>query len=181
MSYGTVSQFNSLAWQKHALSATVSFDGVEKTSAAVECDVTGLPYRAAPPKSIDSDPLYGWTKGNGNAFNWENDYLQLGVSAGKSEHTVYKTYYIPADINVNISGKIAAHNAPVNTTCSILLGNETVMSVNSDGSVFNYKTSTIESTVAKTMTKSSNVITLKNSYSVTSSWGRIYYVNIMYR
>ena len=181
LSYGTVSQFNSLAWQKHALSATVSFDGVEKTSAAVECDVTGLPYRAAPPKSIDSDPLYGWTKGNGNAFNWENDYLQLGVSAGKSEHTVYKTYYIPADINVNISGKIAAHNAPVNTTCSILLGNETVMSVNSDGSVFNYKTSTIESTVAKTMTKSSNVITLKNSYSVTSSWGRIYYVNIMYR
>ena len=181
LSYGTVSQFNSLAWQKHALSATVSFDGVEKTSAAVECDVTGLPYRAAPPKSIDSDPLYGWTKGNGNVFKWENDYLQLGVSAGQDEHTVYKTYYIPANIDVNISGKIAAHNAPINTTCSILLGNETVMSVNSDGGVFNYKTSTIESTVAKTMTKSSNVITLKNSYSVTSSWGRIYYVNIMYR
>lgn len=179
--YGTSTQFNSLAWQKHALSATVSFDGVEKTSAAVDCHVTGLPYRAEPPKSIDSEPLYGWTKGSGNVFNWESDYLQLGVSAGQGEHTVYKNYYIPADINVNVSAKIAAHNAPINTTCSILMGEETVMSVYSDGGVFNYNTNTIESTVAKTMTTSSNVITLKNSYSMTSSWGRIYYVNILYR
>lgn len=180
-SFGEAVQFNSLAWQKHALSATISFDGVEQTSSPVDCHVTGLPYRAEPPKSVDSDSLYGWTEGNGNTFNWENDYLQLGVSAGQREHTVYKAYYIPADINVNISAKIAAHNAPVETICSILIGNETVMSVNSNGSWINYNTNTLESTVAKTMTTSSNVITLKNSYSVTSSWGRIYYVNILYR
>lgn len=179
--FGTISQLNSLAWQKHALTATVSFDGVEKTSSSLDCHVTGLPYRAAPPKSINSDPLNGWTEGNGNAFNWENDYLQLGVSAGKGEHTVYKTYYIPTNINVNISAKIAAHNAPVETICSILIGDETVMSVNSNGSWINYNTNTIESTIAKTMTPSSNLITLKNSYSVTRSWGRIYYINILYR
>lgn len=181
LSYGTSTQFTSLAWQKHALTATVSFDGVEKTSSPLDCHVTGLPYRAEPPKSIDSDSLYGWTAGNGNVFNWGNEYLQLGVSAGQGEHTVYKTYYIPTDINVNISAKIAAHNAPINTTCSILMGEETVMSVYSDGGVFNYNTNTMESTVAKIMTTSSNVITLKNSYSMTSSWGRIYYVNILYR
>lgn len=179
--FGTPTEFNSLAWQKHTLTATVTFDGVEKTSSLLDCHVTGLPYKAAPPKSINSDPLYGWIEGNGNAFNWENDYLQFGVSAGQREHTVYKTYYIPTDINVNISAKIAAHNAPVETICSILIGDETVMSVNSNGSWIDYNTNTVESTVAKIMTTSSNVVTLKNSYSVTSSWGRIYYINILYR
>lgn len=178
--FGTATQFNSLAWQKHALSATVSFDGVEKTSMPLDCHVTGLPYKAAPPRNINSDPLYGWTEGEGNAFNWENDYLQLGVSAGQQEHTVYKTYYIPTDINVNISAKIAAHNAPVETICSILIGDETVMSVNSNGSWFDYNTNTVESTVTKIMTTSSNIVTLKNSYSVTSSWGRIYYINLSF-
>ncbi len=181
LSYGEATQFNSLAWQKHALTATVSFDGIEETSLPVECDVTGLPYRAAPPKSSDSDPLYGWVEGKGDTFKWENDYLQLGISGFSGEHTVYKTYYVPTDINVNISGKISAHNAPINTTCSILMGDETVMSVNSDGGAFNYKTSTKEETVPTTMRPSSNVVTLKNSYSVTRSWGRIYYINILYR
>lgn len=181
LSYGEATQFNSLAWQKHALTATVSFDGIEETSLPVECDVTGLPYRAAPPKSSDSDPLYGWVEGKGDTFKWENDYLQLGISGFSGEHTVYKTYYVPTDINVNISGKISAHNAPINTTCSILMGDETVMSVNSDGGAFDYKTSTKEETVPTTMRPSSNVVTLKNSYSVTRSWGRIYYINILYR
>lgn len=179
--YGTSTQFNSLPWQKHALSATVSFDGVRVTSSPLDCHVTGLPYRAAPPKSSDSDPLYGWVEGKGDTFKWENDYLQLGISGFSGEHTVYKTYYVPTDINVNISGKISAHNAPINTTCSILMGDETVMSVNSDGGAFDYKTSTKEETVPTTMRPSSNVVTLKNSYSVTRSWGRIYYINILYR
>ena len=179
--FGTPTKFNSLAWQKHTLTATITFDEVEITSSPVECDVTGLPYRATPPKSSDSDPLYGWEEGKGDTFKWENDYLQLGISGFSGEHTVYKTYYVPTDINVNISGKISAHNAPINTTCSILMGDETVMSVNSDGGAFDYKTSTKEETVPTTMRPSSNVVTLKNSYSVTRSWGRIYYINILYR
>ncbi len=179
--FGTPTEFNSLAWQKHTLTATITFDEVEITSSPVECDVTGLPYRATPPKSSDSDPLYGWEEGKGDSFKWENDYLQLGISGFSGEHTVYKTYYVPTDINVNISGKISAHNAPINTTCSILMGDETVMSVNSDGGAFDYKTSTKEETVPTTMRPSSNVVTLKNSYSVTRSWGRIYYINILYR
>lgn len=179
--FGTPTEFNSLAWQKHTLTATITFDEVEMTSSPVECDVTGLPYRATPPKSSDSDPLYGWVEGKGDTFKWENDYLQLGISGFSGEHTVYKTYYVPTDINVNISGKISAHNALINTTCSILMGDETVMSVNSDGGAFDYKTSTKEETVPTTMRPSSNVVTLKNSYSVTRSWGRIYYINILYR
>lgn len=179
--FGTPTEFNSLAWQKHTLTATITFDEVEITSSPVECDVTGLPYRATPPKSSDSDPLYGWEEGKGDTFKWENDYLQLGISGFSGEHTVYKTYYVPTDINVNISGKISAHNALINTTCSILMGDETVMSVNSDGGAFDYKTSTKEETVPTTMRPSSNVVTLKNSYSVTRSWGRIYYINILYR
>lgn len=102
LSYGTVSQFNSLAWQKHALSATVSFDGVEKTSAAVECDVTGLPYRAEPPKNTGNNP---WIDAAGNN-DWNNDCVKLYYAAATYPRIESPTFHIPSDIKVGISTKI---------------------------------------------------------------------------
>ena len=100
--YGTVSQFNSLAWQKHALSATVSFDGVEKTSVAVECDVTGLPYRAEPPKNTGNNP---WIDAAGNN-DWNNDCVKLYYAAATYPRIESPTFHIPSDIKVGISTKI---------------------------------------------------------------------------
>ena len=70
--FGTATQFNSLAWQKHALSATVSFDGVEKTSLPVECDVTGLPYTLKHPANN-----YGWYTIEGNDIRYNDNSIHL--------------------------------------------------------------------------------------------------------
>lgn len=179
---GASASLSNLSWARHQLTASVTFDNTTKTtSKPYACDVTGLPYKAVPPKSESSDPIYGWTTDQGNAFNWTDTYLQLGVSSGQRVHTVYKQFYIPSSINCTLNAKIAAHNAPVNTTCSILLGDQTIMSVYSNGGGFNYNTTELEDSKAITMTNSDFKIVLKNSYSVTASWGRFYYVNINYR
>lgn len=100
--YGTVSQFNSLAWQKHALSATVSFDGVEKTSAAVDCHVTGLPYKAEPPKNTGNNP---WIDAAGNN-DWNNDCVKLYYAAATYPRIESPTFHIPSDIKVGVSTRI---------------------------------------------------------------------------
>lgn len=169
-----------LSWSSHTLKVSMTFDNrtVSKTQTH---HITGLPYRASPPVSVSTSSVYGWTNGEGNAQKWESGYLQLGVHGSKQVQTAYKDFYIPSTINVSLSSKIAAHNAPVNTTCSIIIGSSTVLSVSSGGSVIDYKTTEKEETVSTQMTTSDYRVTLKNSYSVTSSWGRIYYVNILYR
>lgn len=176
----TYDDVTATAFGQYDFTASVTFDGVART-ASYPCHITGLPHMSSPPKSLEADSVNGWTIGSGNAHNWENGYLQLGVSGGRQEHTVYKDFHIPASINISLSAKISAHNAPVNTTCSISIGSTTVMSVDSDGGAFNYKTTEKIDTINTNMGSSSNKVTLKNSYSVTSSWGRIYYVNILYR
>lgn len=170
-----------LSWAPHTHQVELTFDNKTISSVKNTHHITGLPHRSSPPKSTDADPVNGWTEGNGNVHKWESGYLQLGVSGGQQEHTVYKDFHIPADIDVSLASKIAAHNAPVNTTCSVLIGSTTVLSVYSDGGAFNYKTTEKEETVLTKMDSSSERITLKNSYSVTSSWGRVYYVNVLYR
>lgn len=170
-----------LSWAPHTHQVELTFDNETISSVKNTHHITGLPHRSSPPKSTDADPVNGWTEGNGNVHKWESGYLQLGVSSGQQEHTVYKDFHIPADIDVSLASKIAAHNAPVNTTCSVLIGSTTVLSVYSDGGVFNYKTTEKEETVLTKMDSSSERITLKNTYSVTSSWGRVYYVNVLYR
>lgn len=177
----TEQSITDFTWGAHTVKATVTFDGVEIESGPRTHHITGLPYRASPPVSVSTSAMFGWTNGEGNAQNWGSEYLQLGVHGSKQVQTAYKDFYIPSTINVSLSSKIAAHNAPVNTTCSILIGSATVMSVDSDGHAFNYKTTEKEDTVSTQMTTSANRVTLRNSYSVTSSWGRIYYVNILYR
>lgn len=169
-----------LSWSSHSLTVSFTFDGTTKSTTQTH-HITGLPYRASPPVSVSKSSVYGWTNGEGNAQNWESGYLQLGVHGSKQVQTAYKEFYIPSTIDVSLSSKIAAHNAPVNTTCSILIGSSTVMSVESGGSVINYKTTEKEATVPTQMSSSNYRVTLRNSYSVTSSWGRIYYVNILYR
>jgi len=176
----TASDKTGAAWGERTLTATFTFDGVSLNGSS-KCHITGLPYTAAPPVSSSTDSVRGWIADKGNAHDWNSGYLQLGVSGTKQEHTAYKDFHIPNNINISLASKIAAHNQPINTTCSILLGSNTLMSVDSGGGMFNYKTTEKEETISTTMTSSSKRVTLRNSYSVTSSWGRVYYVRINYR
>lgn len=102
LSFGEVAQFNSLAWQKHELSATVSFDSVEKTSLPLDCHVTGLPYRAEPPRNTGAHP---WKDVAGNN-DWYDDCVKLYYSAATYPRIVSPTFHIPSDIKVGISTKI---------------------------------------------------------------------------
>lgn len=71
LSYGTVSQFNSLAWQKHVLTATVSFDGVNSPS-SLDCHVTGLPYTLKHPANN-----YGWYTIEGSDIRYNDNSIHL--------------------------------------------------------------------------------------------------------
>ena len=104
LSYGTVSQFNSLAWQKHALTATVSFDGVEKTSLPVECDVTGLPYRAEPPRNTGNNPWRIIQNGAVNYIEFNDTYVLL-KSDGTHPIIGSSPFYIPKNINFKLQSK----------------------------------------------------------------------------
>ena len=70
--FGTASELNSLAWQKHELTATVSFDGGKNTSSPIECDVTGLPYTLKHPANN-----YGWYTIDGNDIQYNDNSIHL--------------------------------------------------------------------------------------------------------
>ena len=170
LSYGTVSQFNSLAWQKHALSATVSFDGVEKTSAAVECDVTGLPYRADPPTQGD------WS---GNPTEWNAEYVRFQLT-GQNE--ISKSFYVPSDVNVSVYQDVHVRRATVATDYKLYLGDVTLCTL-SPG----YMSSVDEKKAYNgVMTSSNPTIKCYNSYGNPSSIvegtnAKVYEIAVSYR
>ena len=122
LSFGEAVQFNSLAWQKHALSATVSFDGVEQTSLPVDCHVTGLPYRANPPSNSGEHP---WTEDQENwgveYFNWRESEIEMYVDnlTGDYLRIGSPRFHMPEntiDINIYLSAHGYYHKGLISTT-----------------------------------------------------------------
>ena len=120
--YGTSTQFNSLPWQKHALSATVSFDGVRVTSSPLDCHVTGLPYRANPPSNSGEHP---WTEDQENwgveYFNWRESEIEMYVDnlTGNYLRIGSPRFHIPEntiDINIYLSAHGYYHKGLISTT-----------------------------------------------------------------
>lgn len=104
LSFGTGTQFNSLAWQKHMLSATVSFDEVKKTSLPVECDVTGLPYTLKHPANN-----YGWYKIEGTSIDFSDDHIYLETAGGESI-VGSPSFYIPTTLDFSLSCQYEKNN-----------------------------------------------------------------------
>ena len=176
LSYGTVSQFNSLAWQKHALSATVSFDGVEKTSAAVECDVTGLPYM---PSAMVKDD---WNLASWNC-EYENGAIQLGGVSGSGECSATSTmaFHIPNNIGVklttNVTVKAYWFIGTINTTFTINVNDATIISQNSDGQT-DGKNYSLSGT--STFSPGACKIRLNSSYTAAGPWSKVHSLHILY-
>ena len=174
--YGTVSQFNSLAWQKHALSATVSFDGVEKTSAAVECDVTGLPYM---PSAMVKDD---WNLASWNC-EYENGAIQLGGVSGSGECSATSTmaFHIPNNIGVklttNVTVKAYWFIGTINTTFTINVNDATIISQNSDGQT-DGKNYSLSGT--STFSPGACKIRLNSSYTAAGPWSKVHSLHILY-
>lgn len=174
--YGTVSQFNSLAWQKHALSATVSFDGVEKTSAAVECDVTGLPYK--PSAMIEAD----WDLASWNC-EYENGAIQLGGVSGSGECSATSTmaFHIPNNIGVKLTTNVTVTAywfiGTINTTFTVNVNDATIISQNSDGQT-DGKNYSLSGT--STFSPGACKIRLNSSYPAAGPWSKVYSLHILY-
>lgn len=177
--FGTASELNSLAWQKHALTATVSFDGVEKTSLPVECDVTGLPY--VPSAMVESD----WDLASRNC-KYDNGIIQLGGIAGSGECTATSkmAFYIPENIGIKIDTNVTIRASHIiwwqNTTFTVNVNGTTIISQYSDNQ--DNDNSGKNYTLSGTGSFSSGAceVKLNSDYSATGPWSKVHSLHILY-
>lgn len=182
LSFGTVSELNSLAWQKHELSATVLFDDVEIKSSPVECDVTGLPYKANPPRKTGANP---WKDVAGNN-NWNDDCVQLYYAAAQYPKIVSPTFHIPSNIKVAISTKIYREYY----WASISKGDLCIYQYNSTdgneskiykGQLAREETYEPVTPIEITMTPSLPEYYIQYNYAAITGYTNVYYFNIDYK
>lgn len=171
--FGTASELNSLAWQKHALTATVSFDGVEKTSSPLECDVTGLPY--APSAMVESD----WDLASWNC-KYSNGTIQLGGVSGSGECTATSTmaFYIPDNIGVKVNTNVTVAAGifnTINTTFTVRVNGNEIISQGSNRKEDNYSLSG-----TSTFSPGACEMKLNSSYTVAGPWSKVYTLHILY-
>ena len=172
--FGTVSQLNSLAWQKHALTATVSFDGTSIDSPSVECDVTGLPY--VPSAMVEAD----WELATWNC-EYNNGTIQLGGVSGSGECTATSkmAFYIPNNTNVklytNVTVKSFRFFGWIHTTFTINVNGTTIISQTSDGDEKNYSLSG-----TNTFSPDASEIKLNSSYTAAGPWSKVHSLHILY-
>lgn len=171
--FGTASELNSLAWQKHALTATVSFDGVEKTSSPLECDVTGLPY--APSAMVESD----WDLASWNC-KYSNGTIQLGGVSGSGECTATSTmaFYIPDNIGVKVNTNVTVAAGifnTINTTFTVRVNGNEIISQGSNRKEDNYSLSG-----TSTFSPGACEMKLNSSYTAAGPWSKVYTLHILY-
>ena len=90
------------AWAAHEVVAKFNFDGVENSSSALTCHVTGLPYTAAPPTNNGTN-AWSITQGEGKiSFNSNN--VTLGSSGTTTADPTIKSplFYIPAGKTIDV-------------------------------------------------------------------------------
>lgn len=92
---------NNQSWKQHNIGVTFSFDNKDYSKNA-NIDITGLPYNATPPTKNGSNP---WAENDGK-ITWSSDRVELNYSAATYPMVSSPSFYIPADININLSTKI---------------------------------------------------------------------------
>lgn len=177
--FGTASELNSLAWQKHALTATVSFDGVKMTSLPVECDVTGLPY--VPSAMVEAD----WNLASWNC-EYNNGTIQLGGVRGSGECTATSkmAFYIPDNIGVKVNTNVTIRALDFfgvhNTTFTVNVNGTTIISQYSDNQ--DNDNTGKNYTLSGTGIFSPNAceVKLNSSYTMAGPWSKVYTLHILY-
>ena len=172
--YGAKASFTSLAWKKHSLTAAVIFDGTEKISTPSDCHVTGLPYKAEPPKQEE------WT-GEGK-LSWESGYVQLGKNATSNPQSIlFNKFYVPKELNVEIDTKYHVQGATSGTTFSLFIGtNELFRTTVAGATIFNPNSETVEEKRFSVLSSSNNYIKCNNSYGVGQTHSIVYKINVYY-
>lgn len=170
--YGAATQFNALAWQKHTLYAVVSFDGVEKTSSALDCHVTGLPY--APTEMIQAD----WELTNNCEYS--SGVIQLGGGTGNATATSKMVFHIPENIGVRLDTNVTVKANQIwpiwyNTTFTVGVNGTEIISQGSDSTEKNYSLSGVG-----TFSPENYEVKLNSSYVAYGPWCKVYSLHILY-
>ena len=172
LSFGTGAQFNSLAWQKHTLTATITFDEVEITSSPVECDVTGLPY--APSAMVESD----WDLSYNSEYS--NGLIQLGGGTGEASATSKLAFYIPDNIGVKLNTEVTIHAYKLvfwyNTTFTVNVNGTDIISQGSnDIEEKFYSLSGVQ-----TFSPEAYQVKLNSSRKTINVWSKVHTLHILY-
>lgn len=177
--FGTVSQLNSLAWQKHALTATVSFDGTSIDSPSVECDVTGLPY--IPSAMIETD----WELASWNC-KYDNGLIQLGGVMGSRECTATSkmAFYIPDNIGVKVNANVTIRASHIiwwqNTTFTVNINGTTIISQSSDNQDNDNTGKNYSLSGTEIFSPNAYTVKLNSSYEATGPWSKVHTLHILY-
>lgn len=177
--FGTASELNSLAWQKHALTATVSFDGVEKTSSPVECDVTGLPYVSSAMVEADWD-LASWN------CKYSNGTIQLGGARGSGECTATSkmAFYIPENVGIKIDTNVTIRASHIiwwqNTTFTVNVNETTIISQYSDNQDNNNNGKNYTLFGTGSFSPGACEVKLNSDYSAAGPWSKVHTLHILY-
>lgn len=170
LAYGEVTSLTSLAWQKHALTATVSFDGTEKVSAPVDCHVTGLPYK--PDAMVEND----WSLASWNC-KYENGTIQLGGLMGSGECTATSkmAFHVPENIAVNLSVKVTLSGRVIKTTYTVKVNGADVISRQSTSET------TYDLVGNAIFVPAGPSIKMNSSYTAVGPWSKVHKLHILYR
>ena len=172
--FGQSAELNSLPWQKHALSATVSFDGVGVTSSPLDCHVTGLPY--TPEAMVEAD----WDLASWNC-EYNNGTIQLGDIAGSGECTATSkmAFYIPDNISVQLNTDVTLKAYKLvfwyNTTFTVKVNGTTIISQGSNDTEKFYSLSGVE-----TFSPEAYQVKLNSSRETINVWSKVHSLHILY-
>ena len=175
--FGEAVQFNSLAWQKHALSATVSFDGVEQTSSPVDCHVTGLPY--APEAMVEGD----WELSYNSEYS--NGLIQLGGDTGNATATSKMVFYIPDNIGVQLNTNVTVRAfywwiSTQNTTFTVNVNGATIISQYSDNQDNDNTGKNYSLSGTGSFSPGACEVKLNSSYEMAGPWSKVHSLHILY-
>lgn len=170
--FGTTSELNSLTWQKHALTATVSFDGVEETSSPIECDVTGLPYVPSAMVEADWDLSYN--------SEYSNGLIQLGGGIGEATATSKLAFYIPDNIGVKLNTEVTIHAYKLvfwyNTTFTVNVNGTDIISQGSN----DIKEKFYSLSGVQTFSPEAYQVKLNSSRETINVWSKVHTLHILY-
>ena len=176
--FGTPTEFNSLAWQKHTLTATVTFDEVEKISSSVECDVTGLPYVPSAMVEADWDLSYN--------SEYSNSLIQLGglKGAGECTATSKMAFYIPENIGIKIDTNVTIRASHIiwwqNTTFTVNVNGTTIISQYSDNQDNDNTGKNYSLSGTGIFTPDASEVKLNSSYEAAGPWSKVHTLHILY-
>lgn len=163
-------------WGQKDIVATVTYTNLatgkpETESKILTRHITGLPYNANPPKNNGNNPWSG-----SNKYSFESSYVQFGEWGSANGGSCSLQFSNPTGLNATIKGKIDAHSATVSTTSYIEISGQRIFECKANS----YKTETLESS-KEVVLPSNCTIKAGTTYGAGKTYGRLYYIEVVYR